>query len=100
MARSGIAVSELVVDGGASSNDALMQFQADLCGVPVARPAAVESSALGAAQLAAAVAGLPGQATSASAPADRFQPEISADHRADLVGRWHQAVRAAVTSAR
>lgn len=100
MIRSGVAVSELVADGGASANDALMQFQADLCGVPVVRPAAVESSALGAAQLAAAVTGLPWPGTPASAPADRFQPGLSMSRRADLMGRWHEAVQAALDSAR
>jgi glycerol kinase len=104
MARSRVAVAELVVDGGASANDALMQFQADLCGVPVVRPAAVESSALGAARLAATVAGLPWPggpgSAEADAAADRFEPRLSNNRRADLLGRWHEAVRAAVGSAR
>lgn len=82
-----------------SSNDLLMQFQADLCGVPVVRPASVESSALGAVQLAAAAAGLPWQAGSAQAPADRFEPRLRDDDRADLMGRWHEAVAAALASA-
>ena len=100
MVRSGVTVSELVVDGGASANDVLMQFQADLCGVPVVRPPSVESSALGAAQLAAVVAGLPWQAASAHETADRFQPRLSGGSRADLMSRWHEAVAAAVGSAR
>jgi len=97
--RSGVTASELFADGGASSNDLLMQFQADLCGVPVVRPASVESSALGAAQLAAAAAGLPWQADSAQPPADRFEPRLGDDGRADLMGRWHDAVAAALASA-
>lgn len=97
MTRSGVALSELIADGGASANDALMQFQADLCGAPVVRPASVESSALGAAHLAAAAAGLPWQAGSAQATADRFEPRLSSDNRADLMGRWHDAVAAART---
>jgi glycerol kinase len=101
MARSGATVSELVADGGGSANDDLMQFQADLCGVPVIRPAAVESSALGAARLAAAVAGLPWQADSTGAigTPDHFEPQLSPDGRASRMGRWREAVAAAVASA-
>jgi glycerol kinase len=51
-ADSGIALTELRVDGGAATNDTLMQFQADLLGVPVVRPAVTETTALGAAYLA------------------------------------------------
>ena len=54
---SGISLSELRVDGGASTNDALMQFQADLLGVPVVRPAVTETTALGAAYLAGLAVG-------------------------------------------
>lgn len=98
ISRSGTSTPELVADGGGSSNDDLMQFQADVCGVPVIRPASVESSALGAARLAAVVAGLPWQADSAGVP-DRFEPQLSADSRADQMGRWRDAVAAAVASA-
>lgn len=100
MTRSGVTISELVVDGGGSANDVLMQFQADLCGVPVTRPASVELSALGAARLAAAVAGMPWPAGSDDAAADRFEPRLNASSRADLMGRWHDAVTAAVASVR
>jgi glycerol kinase len=48
----GIALAELRVDGGATANDLLMQFQADLLGVPVVRPRTTETTALGAAYLA------------------------------------------------
>src|SRR5204862_7170509 len=51
-ADSGITLTELRVDGGAATNDTLMQFQADLLGVPVVRPAVTETTALGAAYLA------------------------------------------------
>src|SRR5207253_5564830 len=51
-ADSGITLTELRVDGGAAVNDTLMQFQADLLGVPVVRPAITETTALGAAYLA------------------------------------------------
>ena len=98
MARSGAIVSGLVADGGGSSNDDLMQFQADLCGVPVIRPAAAESSALGAARLAAAVAGLPWQVGPAGT-LDQFEPRLNTDDRTSRMGRWREAVTAAVASA-
>jgi glycerol kinase len=56
-ADSGIALKELRVDGGAATNDMLMQFQADLLGVPVVRPAVTETTALGAAYLAGLAVG-------------------------------------------
>ena len=56
-ADSGIALTELRVDGGAATNDTLMQFQADLLGVPVVRPAVTETTALGAAYLAGLAVG-------------------------------------------
>ena len=52
------AVTELRVDGGACVNDLLMQFQADLLGIPVLRPAVVETTALGAAYLAGLSSGI------------------------------------------
>jgi len=56
-ADAGIALTELRVDGGAATNDMLMQFQADLLGVPVVRPAVTETTALGAAYLAGLAVG-------------------------------------------
>ena len=62
---SGIAIHELRVDGGASANDLLMQFQADLLGVPIVRPQVTETTALGAAYLAGLAVGFwKGQQTS------------------------------------
>ncbi|UQZ86514.1 Glycerol kinase [Paenibacillus konkukensis] len=55
--ESGIRLKELRVDGGAAKNDFLMQFQADLLGVPVARPKTIETTALGAAMLAGLAVG-------------------------------------------
>ncbi|MDZ7636744.1 MAG: FGGY-family carbohydrate kinase [Bryobacterales bacterium] len=60
VAAGGVPVSELRVDGGAGVNDLLMQFQADLLGVPVVRPAVIETTALGAAYLAGLHTGLYG----------------------------------------
>ena len=56
-ADSGIAASELRVDGGAAANDLLMQFQADILQVPVVRPRTLETTALGAAYLAGLAVG-------------------------------------------
>ena len=56
-ADAGIALTELRVDGGAAANNTLMQFQADLLGVPVVRPAVTETTALGAAYLAGLAVG-------------------------------------------
>ncbi|MDP2742130.1 MAG: glycerol kinase GlpK, partial [Hydrogenophaga sp.] len=58
VAAGGVPVSELRVDGGACVNDLLMQFQADLLGIPVVRPAVIETTALGAAYLAGLHSGL------------------------------------------
>ena len=58
-ADAGLAINHLRVDGGAAANDLLMQIQADLLGVQIFRPEMVESTALGAAKLAALGIGLP-----------------------------------------
>jgi glycerol kinase len=64
VANGGAPVSELRVDGGACVNDLLMQFQADLLGIPVVRPAVVETTALGAAYLAGLASGVYASRTS------------------------------------
>ncbi len=98
-AAGGHPVTELRVDGGACVNDLLMQFQADLLGVPVVRPAVVETTALGAAYLA-------GLATGVYASTDelghlwqaerRFLPSIAPDHAQALMAQWAHAVRQTV----
>lgn len=96
IARSGVRVTTLLADGGASTSDTLMQLQADLCGIPVVRPPQVEFSALGVAQMAAAAAGTadwtPPTATDGEAV---FEPRLSEADRADRMGAWHEAVAAA-----
>ena len=87
----GIALSELRVDGGASANDLLMQWQADLLGVPVWRPAVVESTAYGAAALAAHQAGV--DLASASSAGQRFSPSLAPALAAERMAGWHAAVR-------
>jgi glycerol kinase len=91
-------VSELRVDGGACVNDLLMQFQADLLGIPVVRPAITETTALGAAYLAGLASGVYQSVDELSGlwqSERRFEPTLPAGHAADLMGRWEHAVRQA-----
>jgi glycerol kinase len=96
---SGIAATELAVDGGASANDWLMQFQADVIGVPVTRPALVETTALGAAGLAGIATGVWRDAAhflGERAQPTRFEPHVSAAERQTLLAGWRRAVNAAL----
>jgi glycerol kinase len=91
----GHAISELRVDGGAATNDYLMQFQADLLGCPVRRPRMTETTALGAAMLAGIAAGMWRDAdefTAAHTSARIFQPRMKQRERDDLIAGWHAAV--------
>jgi glycerol kinase len=91
----GNSVEELRVDGGAVANDGLMQFQADILGVPVVRPAVTETTALGAAYLAGIGAGL-WQACpddeAVRARERRFEPRMPRSQAASLRHRWSEAV--------
>jgi glycerol kinase len=92
---SGIEMKELRVDGGASANDFLMQFQADVLGVPVIRPAVVESTARGAAFLAGLTVGFwrDRRAAAAVCTADRrFVPEMEERQRELGYAGWKRAV--------
>ncbi|MFJ1299781.1 glycerol kinase GlpK [Pseudomonadota bacterium AL_CKDN230030165-1A_HGKHYDSX7] len=94
-ADSGIALSELRVDGGASRNDLLMQMQADLLGVPVVRPRVAESTARGAAGLAGLAVGFWKSLDEFAGQweAERtFEPAWPADLREARMARWRQAV--------
>ncbi len=95
-------VPALRVDGGAAANDWLMQFQADVLGIPVERPDLVETTALGAAALAGLALGLWKSADEfqASRNFTRFQPRIEARQRQVLLEGWHRSVAAALTWAR
>jgi glycerol kinase len=87
----GRPLTSLRVDGGAAANDLLMQIQADLLGTEIIRPAMVESTALGAARLAALGAGLaPG--TPPAGKVTVFQPRMAAEDRARALARWREAV--------
>ena len=92
---SGISVTELRVDGGASQSDLLMQFQADMLGVPVLRPKNYETTALGAAYLAGLAVGYwaDGAALEQHWQLDRrFEPEMPAAQADALSSAWREAV--------
>ncbi|MGA2548983.1 MAG: glycerol kinase GlpK [Burkholderiaceae bacterium] len=98
-ADSGLKISELRVDGGASANNLLMQFQADLLGIPVVRPRVQETTAQGAADLAALAVGL-WQNPAALASARRaqsidriFEPVAARDWAEEKLHDWRQAVK-------
>jgi glycerol kinase len=89
---------ELRVDGGATVNNLLMQFQADLLGVPVVRPRITETTALGAAYLAGLATGFWSSEAELSArwQIDRsFEPSISRDQAGELMHQWSRAVERA-----
>ena len=98
VAAGGAAPSELRVDGGASVNDLLMQFQADLLGIPVVRPAVTETTALGAAYLAGLGVGLYSGRDEIAAqwqPQRRFEPTMTRTEAARRIADWEHAVRQA-----
>ena len=98
VACGGVAVSELRVDGGACVNDLLMQIQADLLGIPVVRPAVVETTALGAAYLAGLQIGLYRdlEALQGQWRADRvFHPTLPVAQAQERMERWERAIRQA-----
>src|SRR5690606_7273273 len=91
----GFALPELRVDGGAASNDLLLQFQADLLGVPVLRPAVTETTALGAAYLAGLGVGFWKGTDDLNQQwriERRFDPQISRDQARQLRERWNEAL--------
>jgi glycerol kinase len=93
---------KLRVDGGATANDWLMQFQADILGVPVERPDCIETTALGAGGLAGISAGVWKSADEfiSRRTFDVFEPRMSRDEAATLLAGWHRAVGAATHWAR
>jgi glycerol kinase len=93
-AGSGVKLEELKADGGATVNGWLMQFQADVLGVPVVVPEVSETTALGAAYLAGVAVG---QWTEEDVramwrEAARYEPGMSADERETLLGEWQMAI--------
>ena len=92
----GMTLAELRVDGGAAANDLLMQFQADILGVPVVRPKILETTALGAAYLAGLHTGVwqSRQEIAAQWQMDkRFGPRMPRAEAEQLLARWREAVR-------
>ena len=99
----GVSLKRLRVDGGASSNDLLMQMQADVLGLPVERPAVLETTSLGAALL----AGLATEFFADHAAVDEarrvervFEPRVAEEDRARLLRRWRDAVERSLGWAR
>jgi glycerol kinase len=98
-ADSGIVLKELRVDGGATANNLLMQFQSDILGVPVVRPKVTETTALGAAYLAglgvgywSSVEDIRQQWTEDR----RFRPAMDSTQTQQLLKGWQRAVKAAI----
>jgi glycerol kinase len=89
------ALEELRVDGGASANDSLMQFQADILGVPVVRPSMTETTALGAAFLAGLGAGFWKEVQAImDLPREerRFEPRLPRSQATAMRQRWNEAI--------
>ena len=101
VAAGGAPVSELRVDGGACVNDLLMQFQADLLGIPVVRPAVIETTALGAAYLAGLSSGVyasPDDLSHLWRADRRFVPTLGNGRAQELMANWEHAVRQTTAS--
>jgi glycerol kinase len=98
----GIQRPRLFADGGASRNDALMQFQADLLDCPVVRSASTDLSAIGAAWLAGLSTGFWRSRDELQAlprPTTRFEPRMASSQRADLLAGWREALSRCRTAA-
>ena len=98
VAAGGELVSELRVDGGACVNDLLMQFQADLLGIPVLRPKVIETTALGAAFLAGLSAGVwrdPAELAALWQAERVFHPTLPRERAEERMAQWERAVRQA-----
>jgi glycerol kinase len=94
-ADSGVSLAELRVDGGASRNDLLMQFQADVLGVAVVRPQVTETTALGAAYLAGLAVGFwksPEEIAHQWRVERRFEPSMPETRGRELQSRWREAL--------
>jgi len=93
--EAGITLDELRVDGGAAANNLLLQFQADILGCDVVRPAVLETTALGAAYLAGIATGFwkdPADVSGNWREDRRFTPQLSVSRREELYAGWKRAV--------
>jgi glycerol kinase len=99
---SGLRIPALRVDGGAAANDWLMQFQADVIGIPVERPDLVETTALGAAGLAGLALGVWRNTAEflQGRKFTRFEPQIAVQNREAGMAGWRRAVSASLAWAR
>jgi glycerol kinase len=94
-AESGVEVTELRADGGGASNGWLMQFQADVIGIPVDVPESVQTTSLGSAYLAGLTTGVWSDREELQRrrrTARRYEPTMSRDERDSRLDRWHDAV--------
>jgi glycerol kinase len=97
-AEAGLKVPLLRVDGGGTANSLLMQFQADILGIPIQLAAIAETTSLGAAYLAGLAVGLwpdTAQLSRMWRPAETYEPKMSADQREGLYAGWKRAVERA-----
>jgi glycerol kinase len=95
----GLQIESLRADGGASENDFLMQFQADILGIPVQRPVYTEATALGVAYLAGLAVGFwnhTDEIAESRNPDRTFEPAIDNEKRNELIAGWNDAVKAAL----
>ena len=94
-ADSGIDIQELRVDGGATVNNTLMQFQSDILQIPIVRPKILETTALGAAYLAGLAVGFWKDVEDLKSQwqeDQRFEPKMSVDKAKELLSKWNKAV--------
>lgn len=95
MQDANVPIRTLRVDGGACANNLLLQLQSDLSGLVIQRPSCIETTALGAANLAGLSTGVytdMGEICKHSSIAASFQPTLPKDARADRLARWHKAI--------
>ncbi len=98
--EAGVSMTSLKVDGGASANNLLLEIQADLLGTPIIRPRCIETTALGAANLAGLATGAFSSLSEISASWQcerRFEPSISDEERSERLTGWRQAVGRVLT---
>ena len=99
-ADSGISIKELRVDGGATANNLLMQFQSDMLGTKVVRPVVIETTAIGAAYLAGLAVGFWSSLEEIQSQWQMervFSPEMEAEQRDELGTGWKKAINAAIS---
>ena len=101
-ADSGIEIKELRVDGGATQNDLMMQFQSDMLDTTVIRPIVTETTALGAAYLAGLAVGFWPDIESLQKQwqvEKKYQPDMTEERRSELSHGWHEAIKASLAIA-